>query len=84
MAELWIGNIADGTTDEEIGELLVKYGFPAYDRIQHMPGDGSRPAVLLSFNNTEPAALRMLLPRVHHLFWKNRTINVLVMQEHSD
>jgi hypothetical protein len=84
MADLLIGNIEDGTTDEEIKDLLVKYGFPAYDRIQHVPGDGSRPAALLTFEGIEPAALRLLQPRVHHLFWKNRTINVLVLQEHSD
>ncbi|GAB2889756.1 hypothetical protein GCM10027093_25870 [Paraburkholderia jirisanensis] len=83
MADLLIGNIEDGTTDEEIKELLVKYGFPVYDRISHVPGDGSRPAVLLTFEDVEPAALRLLQPRIHHLFWKNRTINVLVMQEHG-
>jgi hypothetical protein len=84
MAELLIGNIEDGTTDEEIKEFLTKYGFPSYDQIVHVPGDGSRPAVLLTFHETEPAALRMLQPRIHNLFWRNRTINVVVMQERSD
>jgi hypothetical protein len=83
MAELWIANIEDGTTDDEIKALLVRYGFPHFDRIQHVPGDGSRPAVLLSFDSTEPMALRALQPRIHHLFWKNRTINVMVVQEHG-
>ncbi|CAB3752105.1 RNA recognition motif domain-containing protein [Paraburkholderia humisilvae] len=84
MADMVIGNIEDGTSDEEIQALLVKYGFPVYDQIQHVPGDGSRPAVLLSFEGTEPAALRMLQPRIHNLFWKNRRINVVIMQERSD
>ncbi len=84
MADLLIGNIEDGTSDDEIREFLVKYGFPVFDRIRQMPGDGSRPAVLLTFNDTEPAALRLLQPRIHHMFWKNRTINVIVMQERSD
>ena len=84
MADMVIGNIEDGTSDEEIQALLVKYGFPVYDGIQHLPGDGSRPAVLVSFNGAEPAALRMLQPRIHNLFWKNRRINVAIMQERSE
>ncbi|HEY3599309.1 MAG TPA: RNA-binding protein [Paraburkholderia sp.] len=84
MAELLIGNIEDGTSDDEIKEFLVKYGFPVFDEIRHVPGAGSRPAVLLTYNDIEPAALRLLQPRIHNLFWKNRTINVIVMQERSD
>ncbi|SAL60762.1 hypothetical protein AWB67_02970 [Caballeronia terrestris] len=79
MAELWIGNVADDTSDEEIKEFLIRYGFPAYDEIQRVPGAGSRPAVLLTFNNVEPHSLRSLEGRIHNLFWKNRTINVNVV-----
>ncbi|APR39464.1 RNA recognition motif domain-containing protein [Paraburkholderia sp. SOS3] len=84
MADMMIGNIEDGTSEEEIQALLSKYGFPVYDAIQHVPGVGSRPAVLLSFNGTEAAALRMLQPRIHNLFWKNRRLNVVVLQERSE
>jgi hypothetical protein len=79
MAELWMGNVADDATDDEIREFLIRYGFPSFDEIQRIPGDGSRPAVLLTFKDTEPHALRTLESRVQHLFWKNRTINVNVV-----
>ena len=79
MAQLWIGNIAPGTSDDELKALLVKYGFPAFDSIEHVPGDGSRPAVMVSFTMTDPMALQQLQPRVHNLYWKNRRLNVEVM-----
>jgi len=79
MAQLWIGNIAPGTSDDELKALLVKYGFPAFDSIEHVPGDGSRPAVMVSFTRTDPMALQQLQPRVHNLYWKNRRLNVEVM-----
>jgi hypothetical protein len=81
MGELMIENVDDGTSDEEIKEFLVKYGFPSFDGIEHMPGDGSRPAVLLTFNDAAPEALRSLQPRINNVYWKNRMINVQVMTE---
>ena len=44
MTELLLGNVDSGASDDEIKALLVKYGFPEFDAIEHMPGDGSRPA----------------------------------------
>ena len=79
MAQLWIGNIAPGTSDEELKALLVKYGFPAFDSIEHVPGDGSRPAVMVSFDTTDPLKLQQLQPRVHNLYWKDRRLNVSVI-----
>lgn len=84
MADLWIGNLATDTSDDEIKTFLIKYGFPPFDGIDHIPGDGSRPAVRLTFNNVSAAALRRLQSRVHDKFWKNRTLNVQVMPEHAD
>lgn len=84
MADLWIGNIAGDATDEEIRDLLVKYGFPAFDGIERIPGDGSRPAVRLSFKGASPEGLRRLQPRIDDLFWKNRKMNVMVMPERTD
>lgn len=34
MADLWIGNIETGTSDQEIKEFLTRYGFPALRRYQ--------------------------------------------------
>ena len=79
MAKLWIGNISPGTSDEELKALLVKYGFPAFDGIEHVPGDGSRPAVMVTFETTDATLLQQLQSRVHNLFWKDRRLNVAVM-----
>jgi hypothetical protein len=81
MAELLMGNVETGTSDDDIKAFLVKYGFPPFDDIEHMPGDGSRPAVLLTFKDASAEALRSLLPRVQDMFWKNRKIHVQVMTE---
>jgi hypothetical protein len=79
MARLWIGNIAPGTADEELSALLVKYGFPAFDGIDHVAGDGSRPAVMLTFEGADAGALGQLKDRVHNLFWKDRRLHVEVV-----
>jgi hypothetical protein len=79
MADLLLGNVETGTSDEEIKAFLVKYGFPPFDEIEHMPGDGSRPAVLLTFKDAAPETLRSLQPRIQNMFWNNRKISALVM-----
>ena len=79
MAKLWIGNIPAGTSDDELKALLVKYGFPAFDGIEHIEGDGSRPAAIATFEATDAMDLQQLQPRVHNLFWKDRRLNVEVM-----
>lgn len=81
MAELLINHVADSTSDEDVRAFLVKYGFPAFDQIERIAGDQSRPAVLLTFNETGPAQLRALLPRIHRVFWQGQTITALVMRE---
>lgn len=81
MADLLLGNVENGTSDEEIKAFLVKYGFPPFDEIEHMPGDGSRPAVLLTFKDAAVETLRDLQPRIQNMFWKNRRINAMVMDE---
>jgi hypothetical protein len=79
MATLWIGNIAPGTSDDELKALLVKYGFPQCDGIEHVSGDGSRPAAIVTFAATDAIVLQKLQQRVENLFWKNRRLNVSVM-----
>ena len=84
MARLLIGNIEPGTSDEELAEFLAKYGFPAYDKIEHIPGDGSRPAVMLTFDGTAGAVLDKLRLRIHHMFWKSRELNAMIVGEHFE
>ena len=79
MAELWIGNVPPNTTDEEVKALLVKYGFPAYDDIERVPGDGSRPAVKVWFESADAQQLEQLQTRIQNLFWKDRRLNVTVV-----
>lgn len=84
MADLFVGNIDADVADDDIKEFLVKYGFPPFDGITHVPGEGSRPAVVLTFEGTDPELLRRLQPRVHNMFWKNRKITVQVMKDRSE
>ena len=79
MATLWIGNIPPGTSDDELKALLIRYGFPEYNGIEHVTGDGSRPAAMLTFDGADALVLQQLQPRVHNLFWKDRRLNVSVM-----
>jgi len=81
MARLWIGNIEDNTSDEELQELLTKYGFPKFDAIERVPGDGSRPAAIFTFEGTSPEGLQTVAPRIQDLFWKNRKLTVQVMRD---
>ena len=46
MASLLIGNVDDSASDDDLRDLLARHGFPPWDSIEHMPGDGIRPAVL--------------------------------------
>lgn len=84
MADLFVGNIDADVAEDDIREFLVKYGFPPFDGIAHVPGEGSRPAVVLTFEGTDAELLRRLQPRVHNMFWKNRKINVHVMKDRSE
>jgi len=81
MADLLLGNVEASVSDTEIRDFLIKYGFPAFDSIEHLPGDGSRPAVLLTFKGTAPETLLSLQQRIQNIFWMNRKIQVQVMME---
>jgi len=81
MMHMLLGNIEPGTSSDEIRDLLEKYGFPPFDEIAFLEGDGSQPAVSLTFNSVEAPALASLQPRLNHLFWKNRQITALIGRE---
>jgi hypothetical protein len=75
MARLWLGNIEAGTPDDEIKAFLVKYGFPAFDKIEHVAADGPRPGAILTFNDAPVEGLRKLKERIHDMYWhKGRLI----------
>jgi hypothetical protein len=79
MAELLLGNVEESVTDEEIGEFLIRYGFPQFSEIRRVPGAGSRPAALVIFDDVTADGLRILQSRIHNLYWKNRTITALLL-----
>lgn len=84
MASLLIGNVDTSASDDDLRDLLARHGFPPWDAIEHMPGDGSRPAVLVRYAGAPAEALRLLQPKLHDLFWKNRKINVSVLDLGQD
>ena len=81
MARLILGNLEPGTTDDEIRDFLVKYGFPPFDEITHEAGDGSQPSVILTFGAIDAAAMTGLQQRVHDMFWKTRKVTARILQD---
>ena len=73
--KLWIGNIAPGTSDDEIRALVKKYA-PDLDcvNIQHMDGDGSRPAATLEFAATPLGSVEKISTRLNGMYWKGRAL----------
>jgi hypothetical protein len=84
MASLLIGNVDDSASDDDIHSLLARYGFPPCDSLVRMPGDGSRPAVLLRYGGVPTGVLRDLQPRIQDLYWKRRKIDVSVLDQRYD
>ncbi|HSC93775.1 MAG TPA: RNA-binding protein [Burkholderiales bacterium] len=75
--KLWIGNIEPGTSDEEVRAFVKKYA-PDLEctNIQHVEGDGSRPAAVLEFANPPLGALEGVSMRLNGMYWKNRALIV--------
>ena len=75
MERLWLANIAPGTTDDEIKELVKKYA-PDLEcsEIQRVEGTGSRPAALMSFSNKKFDSLSKLSLRLNGMYWKDRAL----------
>ena len=74
---LWIGNIAPGTSDEEIREFVGKYA-PELEctKILRVEGDGSRPATTLEFSDTPFGSVEKISMRLHGMHWKGRELFV--------
>lgn len=81
MAHLMLVPVPDSATDDEIREFLVKYGFPSFDAIERLPGDGSRPAVMLDFNDATIVDLDKLTPRIQDVFWKGGKLQTRVLSD---
>jgi hypothetical protein len=84
VAALMLDHVDSETSDGEIKEFLMRYGFPPFDDIEHLPGDPGHSAVLLTFNEVPPDALRALQPRIQNVFWKSHKINAVVMHTRAE
>ena len=75
MERLWLANIAPGTTDDEIKDLVKKYA-PCLEcsEIQRVEGTGSRPAALMTFPNKRFDSLGKLALRLNGMYWKERAL----------
>ena len=73
--KLWVGNLAPGTTDDEIRELVKKYA-PDLEctKIERHDGDGSRPGASLEFAETPFGALEKASMRLNGMYWKARPL----------
>ena len=73
---LWIGNMAPGTTDDEIKAFLKKYAPDLEcDEIERVEGAGTHPAAMLRFSGGTVEALGNLALRLNGMYWKGRTLN---------
>jgi len=74
---LWIGNIAPGTADEELFELVKKYA-PQLEctKVMRVDGDGTRPAAVLEFADLPFGALEAVTLRMNGMYWKERELFV--------
>jgi hypothetical protein len=74
--QLWIGNIAPGTTDDELRELVRKYTQLEVASVRREDGDGSQPAAVLEFEGVDRGALYEAQRRLNGMFWKEHTLRV--------
>jgi hypothetical protein len=75
--KLWIGNIAPGTSDDEIRQFVKKYA-PDLEcvNVERVDGDGSRPAAMLEFAGTPHGSVETIAIRLHGMYWKGRGLMV--------
>lgn len=73
--KLWFGNIAPGTSDEQLKEFVNKYA-PALEcrSIERVEGDGSRPGATMELSGGTTSDLEKLRLRVHGMHWKGRSL----------
>jgi hypothetical protein len=76
--KLWLGNIAPGTSDEELRAFLEKYGVPAVISVERVAPEGSRPAVMVEVA-AAPDAVNRLTQRLNGMYWKGRSLTVQAM-----
>jgi RNA recognition motif-containing protein len=76
--KLWIGNIAPETSDDDLRELLKKYGATEVATIERVAEEGSRPAAMVEVAASQED-LYKLTQRLNGLFWKGRSLTAQSM-----
>ena len=74
--QLWIGNLAPDTTDDELRELVRKYAKLEVARIRREDADGAHPGAVLEFEGVDRGALYEAQRRLNGMFWKEHTLRV--------
>jgi len=72
--KLWIGNLDPAATDDELRAFVCKYTEREIISLKHVPGDGSRPGVMLEREGAGAAELNQAQLRLHGMYWKNRQL----------
>ena len=73
--KLWMGNIAPGTSDDELKDLVKKYAPElTCTSISRVEGTGSRPGAVLEFTGGAMGAMEKLSLRLNGIYWKERSL----------
>lgn len=79
MARLWISNVSDEVSDEDLLSFLDRYGFPPPKASSSVAGAiVQRRALGVTFEGVDEEALRRLQPRVHGVFFQGSTLRLRV------
>lgn len=77
--KLWMGNLDPAATDDDLQKFVTKYGGPEFATIEHVPGDGSRPGVMITFKDADPVVLDRMVQRLNGMYWRGRSLVVQVL-----
>jgi len=74
--KLWMGNIAPGTSEEELRALLERYGAPAVISVERVTEEtSSRPAAIVDVA-AATEQMQKLTQRLNGMYWKGRSLTV--------
>jgi RNA recognition motif-containing protein len=78
---IWIGNVPPDATDEEVAELVKKYSGLDAKVVQHVDGDGTRPARVVEFAGAALGDVDKLALRLAGMYWKERQLHAFRMHD---
>ena len=79
LIAIWIGNIPPDASDDDLKALLEKYALPTFAASERVPGDGSRPGVVLEFADRNAGELFRVVQRLEGLYWKGRELSCALL-----